>query len=75
MAVTANKYGVSMKLILNTGVNPDTGKSISKTKTFSNISGEATDDGIFTAAQTLGGLQIHTVTSVQKQEIYELINE
>lgn len=75
MSVTANKLEVNLRLLLDAGVDPDTGKAISRTKTFSNIRGEATDDGIFSAAQALSSLQTHSVKSVQKQDIYELSNQ
>ena len=75
MAVTANPYGKSLKLILNRGVNPETNKEIQKTKSFTNIKVEATDDGLMTAAKTLGDLQSNPVMVVRKQELYELTNE
>lgn len=75
MAVSANPYGKSLKLILNRGVNPETNKEIQKTKSFTNIKTEATDDGLMTAAKTLGDLQSNPVMVVRKQELYELTNE
>lgn len=75
MAVTANPYSKSLKLILNKGVNPETSKEIQKTKSFTNIKAEATDDGLMTAAQTIGNLQTNPVMVVRKQELYELTNE
>lgn len=75
MAVIANKTAVSVKLIFDHGVNPETGKAKTKVKSFANVRSSATEDGIYQASMALADLQIHPVVAVRKHEIYELVNE
>ena len=75
MAVIANKSAVSMKLVLDHGINQETGKVKTKIKSFANIRSSATDDGMYQASMALANLQIHPVLIIRKQETYELVNE
>lgn len=75
MAVTAKKSAASMKMVFDNGVDPNTGKTVTKIKSFPNISESATDEGLYQASQALSSLQIHPVVAIRKQETYELINE
>lgn len=75
MAVGSNKVSINMKLIVDKGVDPDTGKSVTQVRTFSNIREDATDENLFLVGKTLGSLQLNPVVAIRKQETYELVSE
>lgn len=75
MAAIEQLVSTSMGVLLSHGLNPETNKPITRTRTFSNIKTSATAEGLLSAAQTLASLQTHSVISVKRINTYELLNE
>ena len=59
-------YNSRLSLIFQTGVDPNSGAPILKTKSFSNVKHDATDDDIYAVATGLADLQKHPLYEVQR---------
>lgn len=71
MAVITNFQSKKVQIKYMTGVTPE-GKDIVKTKTYSGVKSDATDQDIYDVAGTIIGLQNYTAQEVRKAESYEL---
>ncbi|MFQ9309265.1 MAG: DUF1659 domain-containing protein [Paraclostridium sordellii] len=67
MTVSETKNPSSLKIKFDCGLN-DQGKTIVKTRSFSNISDKATSQNIIDVAKALIGLQIHDALEILKQD-------
>lgn len=65
MAVSETKNPSSLKIKFDCGLN-DNGKTIVKSRTFSNVADNATSQDILDVANTLIGLQNHDVLEILK---------
>lgn len=74
MAVIATELEGKVKVTLNAG-NDEDGNAIIKSKTFSRVKSDATDDNIYAVANGIAGLQEYPVNSIRKFEEYDLIEE
>lgn len=61
------KEGSSLKMRFDAGLNNE-GKSIVKSRTYSNVKADATALDVYNVAETLASLQQHDVLSVIKQD-------
>lgn len=61
-----------LRLLFETGLN-EKGEPVYKTKTYSNVSKEATADQLSQAAQAIGGLTNHPLASVERTDNFEII--
>lgn len=57
----------TLKLKFDCGLTSD-GKTITKTRSFSNVKSDATSLDVYNVAETLASLQKHTLTDVIKQD-------
>lgn len=67
MAVSETKNPSALKIKLDCGLN-DNGKTIVKSRTFSNVAAKATSQNILDVANALLGLQIHDALEILKQD-------
>ena len=74
MAVITMNNPSSLRVRLDAGINPETGKAIVKSKTYSNLKPEALEQDAYDVAQALMGLQDYAVLEVLKQD-YVSISE
>ena len=55
-----------LKLKFDCGQNPETGKTIVRSRTFSNLDPNASAEDIYEVAETIASLQKHTLIEVAK---------
>ena len=67
MAVSETKNASSLKLKFDCGMNDD-GKTVIKSRTYSNVKADATSQDVFDVARALVDLQIHDNIEILKQE-------
>ena len=67
MAVSETKNPSALKIKLDCGLD-DNGKTIVKSRTFSNVAANATSQNILEVANALLGLQIHDALEILKQD-------
>lgn len=67
MAVSETKYASSLKLKFDCGMNDD-GKTVIKSRTYSNVKADATSQDVFDVARALVDLQIHDNIEILKQD-------
>lgn len=70
-SVVEIKNHSTLKMKFDCGLN-DQGKTILKTRSFSNVKHNATSENVYEVAQTLASLQEHTLSEVVKQDNTEL---
>ncbi|MGL6105783.1 DUF1659 domain-containing protein [Romboutsia sp.] len=66
MAVVVTSNPTGLKIKLNLGNDPITGRVITKSKTYSNLSPEAADQDIFDVANVIGSLQKYPIVEVAR---------
>jgi hypothetical protein len=67
MAVSETKNASSLKLKFDCGMNDD-GKTVIKSRTYSNVKADATSQDVFDVARALVDLQIHDNMEILKQD-------
>ena len=67
MAVSETIYASSLKLKFDCGLNDD-GKTVIKSRTYSNVKADATSQDVFDVARALVDLQIHDNMEILKQD-------
>lgn len=67
MAVSETKNASSLKLKFDCGMNDD-GKTVIKSRTYSNVKADATSQDVFDIAKALVDLQIHDNIEILKQD-------
>ena len=67
MAVSETKNASSLKLKFDCGLNDD-GKTVIKSRTYSNVKADATSQDVFDIAKALVDLQIHDNIEILKQD-------
>lgn len=67
MAVSETKNASSLKLKFDCGLNDD-GKTVIKSRTYSNVKADATSQDVFDVARALVDLQIHDNIEILKQD-------
>ena len=67
MTVSETKNPTALKIKFDCGLN-DQGKTIVKTRSFSNVLDKATSQNIIDVAKALIGLQIHDALEILKQD-------
>lgn len=67
MAVSETKNPSALKIKLDCGLD-NNGKTIVKSRTFSNVADNATSQNILDVANALLGLQIHDALEILKQD-------
>lgn len=67
MAVSETKNASSLKLKFDCGLNDD-GKTVIKSRTYSNVKADATSQDVFDIAKALVDLQIHDNMEILKQD-------
>lgn len=75
MAVTANKAESKLKILYYGETDEETGEEEIKSKTYSRVKADATDENIYTAASSIVSLQNLTLNTIKKLEEYDLINQ
>jgi len=61
-----------LRLVLNNGINPDTGAAIFKTKSFNNLKTTANPEQLFSIAQAFAALQTLPLYSVERSDQSEI---
>lgn len=64
MSVIATKNLSSLRLRFDCGLDDTTGKSITKSRTYSNIKAESSGDDVYQVATALSSLQKHDLLEV-----------
>ncbi|MCM3665089.1 DUF1659 domain-containing protein [Mesobacillus subterraneus] len=64
--------GSNIRLMFETGID-EKGEPIFKGKTYSNVKKEATADQVQQAALALGGLSANTLSSVERNDSFDII--
>ena len=67
MAVSETKNASSLKLKFDCGMNDD-GKTVIKSRTYSNVKADATSQDVFDVARALVDLQIHDNMEILKKD-------
>ena len=67
MSVSETKNASSLKLKFDCGMNDD-GKTVIKSRTYSNVKSDATSQDVFDVARALVDLQIHDNIEILKQD-------
>ena len=67
MSVSETKNASSLKLKFDCGMNDD-GKTVIKSRTYSNVKADATSQDVFDVARALVDLQIHDNIEILKQD-------
>ena len=68
MTVIAAKNPSSLRVKLDAGLNDSTGKTIVKSRTYSNLKHDASNQDVYDVAQALMALQDYPVIEVLKQD-------
>ena len=68
MNVIAAKNPSSLRIKLDAGLNDSTGKTIVKSRTYSNLKHDANNQDVYDVAQALMALQDYPVIEVLKQD-------
>ena len=74
MAVTSQSKSTKFKIVYSLGQD-EKGKEIKKTKTYSKLKHDASNEDVYAVASSLIGLQSNTALEVAKLNESELINE
>ncbi len=61
-------YNSRLSLIFQTGTDPGTGAPILKTKSYTNVKSDASDDDVYSVANDLAGLQKYTLHEIQRTD-------
>lgn len=61
-----------LRLVLAVGIDPSSGRSIQKTKTFGNIKTNSTDEAVFNVAQALLSVQTSTLANIARNDVKHL---
>ncbi|HLQ82398.1 MAG TPA: DUF1659 domain-containing protein [Pseudogracilibacillus sp.] len=70
--VGADLRSSQLRLVLAVGIDPASGRSIQKTKTFSNIKTNSTDEAVFNVAQALLSVQTSTLANIARNDVKHL---
>lgn len=70
--VTADKESSQLRLVLEVGIDPTSGRSIQKTKSFSNVKTDASDEGVYNVAQAFLSVQNSTAASIARNDLSHL---
>lgn len=68
MTIVALNNPSSLRVRLDAGLNNSTGKTIVKSKTFSNLKYDANNQDVYDVAKALMELQVYPVIEVLKQD-------
>jgi len=66
MAVVVTKNPSGLKMRFDCGKDDVTGKTIVRSKTYSNVKPDATDQAVFDVGVTIASLQLNTLIEVTK---------
>lgn len=70
--VTTDLKSSQLRLVLAIGIDPVSGRSIQKTKSFSNIKTESTDEGVYNVAQAFLSIQTSTLANIARNDVSHL---
>lgn len=70
--VTADLRSSQLRLVLAVGTDPVSGRSIQKTKSFSNIKTSSTDEAIFNIAQAFLSVQTSPLANISRNDVSHL---
>lgn len=70
--VTADLRSSQLRLVLAVGIDPTSGRSIQKTKSFSNIKTDSTDEAVFNVAQAFLSVQTSTLANIARNDVSHL---
>lgn len=62
----------TLQLVFQTGADPNTGRAVFKTKSFSNVKPDATTEQIYEIAVAFEGLQEHPVSEINRRDNSEI---
>lgn len=74
MAVISSEKESRLRLILQTGTDKE-GNPTYKTKSYSDVKTDATDENVYAVADVLSGLQQHTLFDVERVNTLDLDEE
>ncbi|NLK64748.1 MAG: DUF1659 domain-containing protein [Tissierellia bacterium] len=74
MPVIANQGNSKVKLVLNAGLD-DNNKTITKSKTFSNVKAAVENEDLYNLGVAISDLQEYQLTNIVRYDEYELLNE
>lgn len=70
--VTADKESSQLRIVLEVGIDPVSGRSIQKTKSFGNIKTDSTDEGVYNVAQAFLSVQSSTAANIARNDLSHL---
>lgn len=73
MAISINPQDSRLRITYSLGIDEGTGKEITKSKSYSNIKHDATDEAIFTVATALIGLQKYPALNIERLDEKEIV--
>ncbi|MEN1969556.1 DUF1659 domain-containing protein [Lentibacillus sp. N15] len=71
---TLQKYASILQLVLDDGMDEETGKPAYKLKSFNHVKTDATADQLFTTANAFAGLQERTLTEINRKDSSKVRN-
>ena len=74
MAVISNQADSKLKIVYNAGVD-DNNKTITKSKTLSNVKAAAQNENLYNLGVAISDLQAYELSNILRYDEYELINE
>ena len=75
MAVTAIPVNSEMILVLDNGINPETGNQLLSTRRYTGVKNAAANEDIYSVAQSLVGLQQKDLEAIQRRTLVVLESE
>ena len=74
MAVITNQANSKLKIVVNAGVD-DNNKTITKSKTLSNVKPAIQNENLYNLGVAFSDLQVYELSNIKRYDEYELINE
>ncbi|NLW90782.1 MAG: DUF1659 domain-containing protein [Syntrophomonadaceae bacterium] len=71
MAISSTPLGADMILVMDNGIGAS-GQQLVKNRVYSDVRSDATDDDLYSVAQSLLGLQEQTALAVQRRNLVEI---
>lgn len=65
----------TLRLVFDTGVDPETGSMTTKTKSFNNVKRDATADELYTVARTFEELQAYPIYNIERRDTSDIAGE
>ena len=74
MAIISNQANSKLKLVYNAGVD-DNNKTITKSKTLSNVKPAIQNENLYNLGVAFSDLQVYELSNIKRYDEYELVKE